>query len=383
MAAPAFARTTRALAVDSGRGAGLAMVVAAVLLALWLAWFLFARITVWQPSLNARLEVRSSSRVVTAASGGRLVASGLYAGRQVRAGEVLARFESTAEALALSAAEARLAGFPTRLAALRSRLAAAAEARGGAAREGAAALAAARARLHEAAGRAEATSAISALRQADAEAGGSAPLEARSAEADAASARAARDARSGEVAAIAGESEARSAHNAGELALAAEALAALEAEQAVSVAEVARLHLALDQKLVRSPVDGVVGEVGPVRLGEAVPPGARLATIVPAGGLHVTANFDAARSLGRLAPGQVARLRLDGFSWAQYGEIPARVERVAAEPSGSALRVDLAIAPPAESDVPLRHGMSGSVEVATEEIAPMALVLRAIGRLAA
>ena len=61
---------------------------------------------------NARLEVRSSSRVVTAASGGRLVASGLYAGRQVRAGEVLARFESTAEALALSAAEARLAGFP-------------------------------------------------------------------------------------------------------------------------------------------------------------------------------------------------------------------------------------------------------------------------------
>jgi membrane fusion protein (multidrug efflux system) len=382
MAAPAFARTSRALGQDRGRRSRLALGLALALFALWLGWFLMARVTLWEPSRSARLEVTSASRGVVAASGGRLIASGLYAGRRVRAGEVLARFDAEGESLALAAAEARLAALPRRLAALRQRLAAAGAAHAGAERQGAAALQAARDRLREAGARADAAADLARRQAGEAEAGTTAPIEARRAEAEATAALAARDAHGADAAAMAGEAEARAAERSGDVAAIAEALALAEAEQAAAVAEVARLHLALDQKLVRAPTDGVIGEVAGLHLGDAVPAGARLATLVPAGALHVTAAFDAARGLGRLAEGQPARLRLDGFSWAQYGEVPARVERVAAEGQDGLLRVDLALLPGPANMVPLRHGMSGAVEVATERVSPAMLVLRAIGRMA-
>jgi multidrug resistance efflux pump len=105
-----------------------------------------------------------------------------------------------------------------------------------------------------------------------------------------------------------------------------------------------------------------------------------LATLVPSGKLQVIAAFDPATALGRLAPGQSARMRLDGRDWATFGDLAGAVARVGAEPGEQALRVELQLAPSSGQRLMPHHGMTGAVEVAVERVSPATLVLRAIGR---
>jgi membrane fusion protein (multidrug efflux system) len=111
--------------------------------------------------------------------------------------------------------------------------------------------------------------------------------------------------------------------------------------------------------------------------------GEKLGAIVPLGRLRAVAQFPPSAALGRIRLGQRARVRLDGFPWAQYGSIPATVSRVAGEVRDGQVRVELSIAPAAASRVPLQHGLPGSVEVEVERLTPAALVLRTAGRLLA
>lgn len=84
-----------------------------------------------------------------------------------------------------------------------------------------------------------------------------------------------------------------------------------------------------------------------------------------------------APSLGRLQPGQRGRLRLDGFSWAQYGYIDATVTSV--ESRDQMVHVKLAVRPAADSQIPLLQGMPGVVEVEVERVAPLTLLVRSLG----
>ena len=154
----------------------------------------------------------------------------------------------------------------------------------------------------------------------------------------------------------------------------------LEGELATAAATHARLVQALERHQVRAPVSGVLAEVQALRPGSYVAEGQTLATVVPDGELLVVAEFDPSRALGRLQPGQVARLRLDGWPWAQYGSVPARVLRVAGEWRGQLLRVELQPMLAAGAALPLQHGQPGVVEVEVEQLAPVALALRAAGR---
>ena len=378
--AVAFARTTRALAADRGQGAVLGMVIGAGLLAAWSAWFVLGCVTVWEVSRTAHVEVMSAPRVIATEAGGRLVANGIYAGRRVHAGEVLAEFESGPQRLRLAEAEARLAAFPARLAALHGEVTADRAALAGAASAGSAEVGAAGARARGADAIARYSSDLAGRQRADATAGGSAPVEAAHAEAEARHAEAESEALRHERVGSAGDARQRRAERASSLAGAEEALAAATAEQLATQALAGQLRLELAARRIVAPVDGVIGDVAAVRIGDVLPAGAHLGSLVPGGGLHVIASFDAATGLGRLAAGQSGRLRLDGFSWAQYGDFPARIEGVAADSSDGALRVDLAIPAESDGDVPLRHGMSGQVEVAVEQTSPALLVLRAIGR---
>src|SRR5690606_35691448 len=104
---------------------------------------------------------------------------------------------------------------------------------------------------------------------------------------------------------------------------------------------------------------------------------------------RVHAAFPAATAMGRIVPGQSARIRLDGFPWSQYGTISAVVEQVAGESRDGLVRVELAVTHNDDDDddsdvlaglVPLQHGLQGSVEVAVEQVSPAVLVLRAAGR---
>jgi membrane fusion protein (multidrug efflux system) len=116
-----------------------------------------------------------------------------------------------------------------------------------------------------------------------------------------------------------------------------------------------------------------------LRPGAMVKEGQRLAAIVPESRVQLIAQFAPSAAMGRVRPGQPARLRLDGFPWAQYGSVNAKVTRVAGEVRDGQVRVEFAVvgAPPA---VPLQHGLPGTVEVEVERTSPAALVLRNAGR---
>lgn len=85
-------------------------------------------------------------------------------------------------------------------------------------------------------------------------------------------------------------------------------------------------------------------------------------------------------ALGRLRPGQPARLRLDSFPWTQYGTVPATVAGVAPEIRDGRLQVELTLQPLATSRIPLQPGLTGSAEVEVERVSPAVLVLRAAGQ---
>jgi multidrug resistance efflux pump len=111
--------------------------------------------------------------------------------------------------------------------------------------------------------------------------------------------------------------------------------------------------------------------------------GDRLAAIVPRGDLQVVADFPPPSALGRIQPGQPARLRLEGFPWTQYGSLAATVSRVASEVRNGRVRVELSVDVDQASPIPLQHGLPGSVEVQVERVAPATLVLRTAGKLLA
>ncbi|MBK9588776.1 MAG: HlyD family efflux transporter periplasmic adaptor subunit [Sphingomonadales bacterium] len=270
------------------------------------------------------MEVSSSSREVSSIRDGRLVASGLYIGRRVRAGEVLAQLDSDPQKLMLAEAEARLEAFPAHVEGLRKQLVAMDLAGSGAKQARAAAIASAQARTREAKASAEFDIELARRQRLDAQNGGAAAIDAARAEAEARRAAAARDATRHDEGRIVGEAVARNASIAGDTAQLSAALEGAKGELAAQQAQVAQLRYEVEARMIRAPADGVIGSIMSVRLGEAVRTGASLATIVPEGDLHIVAAFDPAKGLGRLSVGQPARLRLDGFAWTQYGDFQAR-----------------------------------------------------------
>lgn len=156
-------------------------------------------------------------------------------------------------------------------------------------------------------------------------------------------------------------------------------LAEVEGRLASTTARLASAGALVERHVVRAPVDGRIGGLDVRVVGVALEVGDPVATVVPEGETRVVAHFAPADALGRIRPGQSARIRLDGFAWTSFGALPAVVERVADEPEPEGVRVELALRP-AATTVPLQHGLPGQVEVDLERITPAALVLRAAGR---
>jgi membrane fusion protein (multidrug efflux system) len=94
----------------------------------------------------------------------------------------------------------------------------------------------------------------------------------------------------------------------------------------------------------------------------------------------IVAEFNPATAIGRIRPNQRAQLRLDGFPWAQFGSVDAKVLRVAGEIRDRSVRVELSATRDATRGLTLRHGMTGMVEVSIEDISPALLLLRTIGQ---
>ena len=376
--AASFARTTRALTLDSPRWPLAALGVAGAVLAAWLIWFVGSSVSLYEVSRQARLEVGSAAREVSPVQSGRLVATSLKIGRVVRRGEVLLELDASAERLRLADAERRLADYPARLASIRREMGALGAADAG---DQAGALAAARsaqARLREADTAARFAGDLARRQMADAAIGGTPKSEALKAEAEARRAAETRSALAEEARKTSFDASTRRNQNVARIEELAQARLALASERDAAAAEISQLRVAIENRQVRAPVDGTIAEVQPLEPGAVVGAGQRLATIVPRGDLILVAEFDPASALGRIQPGQAATLRLAGYPWAQYGTVAARVERVAGELRNGRLRVELRATRNSVRGVTLAHGLAGTVEVEVERVSPAHLLARSL-----
>jgi membrane fusion protein (multidrug efflux system) len=156
-------------------------------------------------------------------------------------------------------------------------------------------------------------------------------------------------------------------------------IAELGADERVVDARLAAARVQVERREVRAPVNGRIGSIGAFQVGDVVNAGDLIATVVPNDEVHVVAQFQPALSAGQLSPGQSARVRLDGFSWMEYGMLEARVARVANEPHLGTLRVELSIGRPLASRVALQHGLTGSVDIRVGQASPWELLIRSLG----
>jgi membrane fusion protein (multidrug efflux system) len=376
-----FSQTTRVLAADRPRGALVALALSLPLLAGWIAWFLVAEVTVHEITDAGRIEVAEASHDVDAPIGGRVVATRIVLGLDVREGDVLVELDAETEKRRLAEERTRLASIEPEVEA-RQRQLAAIELSVLADRDTTVtSLAQARARKDEAAASAEQVAEEARRAETLHRSGAISEIEMMRARTEAARARSALGAAALELARLEGAQRTRDVQGRSRAEDLRSEIASLDGQKERARAAIAVLEHEISKRSIRAGVSGRLGEVAKIGVGQFLKEGERLASIVPSGGLRAVAEFPPEATLGRVRPGQSARMRMQGFPWTQYGTVPASVANVGSELRDGKVRVELRLEPSPTSRIPLGHGMPGSVEVDVDRETPAHLVFRAAGRL--
>jgi len=377
-----FRKTNLTLEGDRGTVLGIALVIGLVLAGGWVAWAVRAKVTRYEVSDSARLEVSAASYPIQANVSGRLVSHHLLLGEMVQAGEVLAQLDSRGEELSLQEERTRAAAFEPQIRALRAQMDS--ESAGGQSEQRVLTFSeqAAEAQLREAQAQAELSAKEAARAESLRKEGIIAEAEVQRVEADSQSKRATAENLRAALARLTPEQKVRDQDRQVKLRELSEQIAKLTADWEASLATMRRLEYEVERRKLRAPISGRLAECAVLRPGSHVSEGQQLGVILPSGRLQITAEFSPSAALGKLRPGQVATLRLQGFPWAQYGTVPARVSQVASEIRDGKVRVELAVTGKPPAQIPMQHGLPGSVEVEIERLTPMALVLRSAGDLA-
>ncbi|HLK64369.1 MAG TPA: HlyD family efflux transporter periplasmic adaptor subunit [Bryobacteraceae bacterium] len=379
----AFSRTLRSLDADGPRRVLAGVAAAGCLTLAWALWCGLAPITLYEVSSTARLEVDQAVTPIQSPLAGRVVSTQLAIGRQVAAGDILLELDTEAERLEIAEQQAHLAALTPQLRALREQIAAEEQAR----------------EQEKLAGRAASEQALSSAREAEApvrfaendderlrqlRAEGLVPeREYQRAKAELQRSRAAAESQHLAVGRLAEEQRTRESDRSAKLTSLAADVVRLETQIPALEASLSRLNYEIERRRVRAPVSGRLGEAAVLRQGAVVRDGERLGAIVPESRLAIVAQFPPEAAMGRIRAGQLARLRLDGFPWTQYGTVPATVTRVATEVREGSVRVELAVTRTSSSLIPLQHGLPGTIEIEVERVTPAALILRNAGRMVA
>jgi len=377
----AFTRTLRALRADGFAWSIGGIVLAIVLLAVWAAWLGFAKVAQYETSDSARLEVDRATYVLQADSAGRVVVSNLTLGREVRVGDVLVELDANPERLEIAEQMARQGGLEPQLESLRAERAAAVQARGREQDANHAAIAEARARIAEAEQPAAFAEGEAARTKRLLDQGLTSEREYARTQADARHANAAVETLRQVLSRLEREQRTHATDREMQIRRLEVDIRRLESDKVTASSSINRLQYAAERRKIRAPISGRLGEVATLRTGAVLEEGDRIGSIVPSGKLRIVAEFPAAAALGRIRPGQSARLRLKGFPWTQYGSIAGRVSTVANEIRAGTVRVECDLADETPVNVPAQHGLVGTVEVQVEQVTPVALVLRAAGRM--
>ena len=371
----------QSLRADNGACSLASLLIALVLLTAWLLWAFRAKVTRYELADSARIEADGTAYPIQSSAAGRIVWSSLVLGRIVQAGEVLVELDNEVQRFNLAQERTHLATLIPQISALQGQLQAEGEGNSDDRRVFAVSIEAARAQYREAE-----TQAVLASAQADRadrmhSDGILSDADMQRTRADAQSKQAAADNLKAAISRLEPELNIRE-HDRQALQKQIQAeIAKLQAEAEAASAAVRRLEYGLDQRRLRAPVSGRLGECIPLRPGAYISEGQKLGVVVPRGNLQVVAEFAPQAAIGKVHSGQSAIVRLQGFPWAQYGTVPAHVTRVADDIRDGKIRVELAIdtrdRPPR---IPLQHGLPGAVEVRVEQTSPLALLLRSVGQ---
>ncbi len=350
------------------------------MLAAWTLWLLEAHVDVYAASGDARFEVIQKATRVAAPRGGRIVSLALELGRDVRAGDVLAALDDTGERRRRTELESELHGAESRIAAIRAQIAVEEQARGSSERvkriEGARARLAAREAESAAEHQARLADVSARLHEREIVA----TLELQKVEQEAAARRSQAQSAAQEIRRLQALREHE--HDAA-LARTADLwtrLVELESRRVSLLLQLAEAQAEVERSRIRASASGRLVTAAPVRIGDVLKEGDLIATVVPSEEAQIVGEFAAADAVGRILPGQRARVRLPGFAWTEHGVLSASVRHVASEPSQGAIRVELQVEGSALGGVPLQHGLPATVEIHVETATPWQLLVRMLGR---
>jgi multidrug resistance efflux pump len=367
-------------AQDASSRPFLAATLGAVIILAWTLWFFLARVSLYETSREARLEVETAPHDVDAPVSGRLLHSDLVLGRRVSAGDLLIEIDSAALRLERQAEVRKVEAVEPQLAALERELGSDEDALRGEERAVAAEVSEARARQR-------ASDAVAQLKASEREQVESlhrqhvvAELERQRMQADYEKQNAESAAARAQVGRLGTQGDVRRSDRRAKIARLQAEIARLQSVRSEASSRI----LILDQRIglysVKAPVSGRIGNMVNLQPGAVLAAGTRLCTVVPSGGLRAVALFDVATAAGRVKANQPARIRLFGFPWTKFGVLRAHVERVGSEPRDGLIRVELELELDRKSRIPIEHGLQGRAEVEVERVAPVALVLDAAGR---
>ncbi len=379
----AFLRTYRALDTDRFSRAALGVGLGLAVLGGWTAWAALSRLTLYEITSTARLEVDRANYAVQSPSLGRITATYLAEGKPVRAGDPLVELETSTERLESREEQARLAAVPPEVEALERQIAAEESAREEERKATAAAVEEARARARQSEAPAQYNAAEEQrLKELRAQ-GLIAEREYQKGRLDATESRLNVERENLAAGRLEREQRTREGDREARIGGLRAAIAKLEGQMSASRAAISRIENHIALRTIRAPVDGTLAEAAVLRVGGVLKEGDRIGIVVPGGQMIVVAQFPPQAALGRLEPGQSAQVRLDGFPWMQWGTVPATVKHVAGEVRDGSVRVELSVDSLKPTRIPLRHGLPGSVEVAVERVSPATLLLRTAGAMVA
>ena len=378
--AATFSQTTRALESERAFPSRVGLLITAILLGCWSAWFFGSEVEEWAPSETARIEVERAAHSIDAPVAGRIAASKIVLGAVLTAGDVIVELDSESERRRLAEERARLGAIEPQLVALRRTLAAQeqvlATERGVSAtalREGDAKKKEAEAAARLAAEEAKRAGALF-------DGGAISQIDLLRASTEAERKRVAKDALGLGVVRQQEELRTLQTRDAALIEQLRKDIVDLEGRRSVVTAAIDLLEYEIERRRLVAPVDGRVADAPTIKVGGYVKEGDRLGSIVPDGKPRLVASFGPGTALGRVRIGQSARARIDTFPWIEYGTVPATVSAIGSEPRDGRVRVELEITPSATSRIPLEHGLVGTVEVSIGKASPATLLMRALGR---
>jgi membrane fusion protein (multidrug efflux system) len=334
---------------------------------------------VYASATRARIEVSAMANRVSALEAGKIVMLRCELGRQVERGETLVEIDSSVERARLQEQLADLASMRAKASAVRDQIAAERVRRGSRLRMDELATEQAAFGLEQAEVDVARQQELTAVAQELHEQRLTARLDAVTAEAELAGTRLQAAHAGVEIDRLRAAQRYEDRSELAKIAELRRQLAELEAEQPKKLAAIETVKTQIARRRIVAPASGRLGNITPLQVGDVVEPGDVIATVIPSDDVHVVAELAPDEAVGRVRPGQPARVRLSAFSWLEFGMVDAIVRHVASEPLDGTIRVELAVAGQDVRGIPMQHGLTGSVDIRVDQVAPWVLLLRGIG----